>query len=66
MVAGRPGGDNDRTDLPETPPMPAEPLPTDAVAEETDAPRPPAPDREISLEEWIAAGQACCGAGPDE
>lgn len=37
-----------------------------------DAPRPPeptaptTPDREISLEEWIAAGQACCGAGRDE
>ena len=30
-------------------------------------PPPPPPEREITLEEWIAAGQSCCGAGtPDE
>jgi hypothetical protein len=30
---------------------------------------PPDPERpaaEITEEEWIAAGQACCGGGPDE
>lgn len=52
--------------------MPAEPLPTEQVLDApvsyrgADAPGSPDPDREISLEEWIAAGQACCGAGPAE
>jgi hypothetical protein len=33
------------------------------------APVPPAPPKppepEITLEEWVAAGQACCGAGDE-
>lgn len=41
--------------------MSAEPT----AAEPTPAPPPP-PEPEISLDEWIAAGQSCCGAGPDE
>jgi hypothetical protein len=33
----------------------------------TTVPPPPPPEREITPEEWIAAGQSCCGADePDE
>jgi hypothetical protein len=28
-------------------------------------PAPPPPEPEITLDEWIAAGQSCCGAGDD-
>ena len=34
------------------------------TAPEPDAPNPPEID--ISLDEWIAAGQACCGVEPDD
>jgi hypothetical protein len=50
LLPERQGVDTPRP--PETP-CPPEPVP------------PATPDREISLEEWVAAGQACCGAGPD-
>jgi hypothetical protein len=29
-------------------------------------PEPPKSEPEITLEEWIAASQSCCGADPDE
>lgn len=29
-------------------------------------PPPPPPANEITLEEWIAAGQACCGVDHDD
>jgi hypothetical protein len=31
----------------------------------TDPPSPPQPSHEITLEEWIAAGQSCCGAADE-
>ena len=46
--------------------MPAEPHADTSLDQGADAPRSPRsdppPDREITLEEWVAAGQACCGA----
>jgi hypothetical protein len=33
---------------------------------EPPSPPPPPPVREITLEEWIAAGQGCCGADPPD
>jgi len=38
----------------------------DPTATPEPAPPPPPPEREITLEEWIAAGQGCCGADGDE
>ena len=44
--------------------MPADPTSADPSVS-TPAEPGPYPDREISLEEWIAAGQACCGAADE-